>query len=93
MLEIPLCRVVLPGNPGICGSVPGSLEAAQLKQNGTTVLTATSFGTCPANSSTNGPIASEANVNSSADVLVALVPRYAVLCCAVLCCAVLCCAP
>ena len=75
-------RVVMPGNPGICGNVPGSLEAAQLMQTGTTVLTATSFGTCPAKSNANGPIASEANVNSSPDVLVALVPRYAVLCCA-----------
>ena len=69
-------RVILPGNPGICGTVPGTLEAAQLTPNGSTVLTATSFGTCPEVSNAAAPIPAEAKVNSSDDVLVALVPRY-----------------
>ncbi|KAL0030014.1 hypothetical protein WJX79_001051 [Trebouxia sp. C0005] len=67
--------VILPGNPGICGSVPGTLEAAQLTPNGSTVLTATSFGVCPEVSNAAAPIPAEAKVNSSNDVLVALVPR------------------
>ena len=73
-------RVILPGNPGICGSVPGTLMAAQLMQNGTTVLKATNFSAaCPTTSNVDGPISVEAAANSSSDVLVALVPRYAVL--------------
>ena len=68
--------MILPGNPGICGSVPGTLEAAQLTPNGSTVLTATSFGVCPEASNAAAPIPAEAKVNSSDDVLVALVPRY-----------------
>ena len=87
-------RVILPGNPGICGDVPGTLIAAQLMQNGTTLLKATNFSAaCPTASNVNGPISVEAQANTSLDVLVALVPRYAVLpaalCCAGLCCAVL----
>ncbi len=75
--DIPLsCRVILPGNPGICGTVPGTLEAAQLIPNGSTVLTATSFGDCPEVSNAAAPIPAEAKLNSSDDVLVALVPRY-----------------
>ena len=70
------CRVVLPGNPAICGSVPGTLEAAQLTLTGSTVLTATSFGTCPEASNAAAAIPTEAKLNSSSDVLVALVPRY-----------------
>ncbi|KAL0027303.1 hypothetical protein WJX77_011498 [Trebouxia sp. C0004] len=70
-----VAMVILPGNPGICGSVPGTLEAAQLTPNGSTVLTATSFGTCPEASNAAAPIPAEAKVNSSDVVLVALVPR------------------
>ena len=71
--------------------------AAQLMQNGTTLLRATNFSAaCPTTYNVNGPISVEAQANTSSNVLVALVPRYAVLCavlcCAVLCCAVLCCA-
>lgn len=78
-------RVILPGNPGICGSVPGTLTAAQLRQNGTTLLRAINFSAaCPTASNVDGPISVEAQANTSSDVLVALVPRYAVLCCAAL---------
>ena len=77
------CRLILPGNPGICGSVPGTLQAARLTPMGsTTVLMATSFGPCPTNeqqqtSNDAAPIVTEARLNTSPDVLVALVPRYA----------------
>ena len=83
-------RVILPGNPGICGSVPGTLMAAQLMQNGTTLLEASDFSaTCPTASNVNGPISVEAQANTSSNVLVALVPWYAALPCAALPCPVL----
>ena len=73
----PICRVILPGNPAICGSVPGTLQAAQLTLNGSTILAATSFGNCPETSNAGAPIPAEAMLNSSDNILVALVPRYA----------------
>ena len=71
------CSVVLPGNPGICGSVPGSLEAVQLRTNGSSVLNATSFGTCSASSNnSDAAIPTEANLTlTTHDVLIGVVPK------------------
>ena len=67
---------MLPGNPGICGNVPGALEAVQLRTNRSHVLNATSFGSCSADSNINAPITDEANLTlSTYDVLVGVAPK------------------
>lgn len=71
------CSVVLPGNPGICGNVPGALEAVQLTAaKHSHVLNATSFGACSADSNSDAPIMREANLTlSTYGVLVGLAPK------------------
>ena len=72
------CRVLLPGNPGICGFVPGALEAVQLRINGSEVLKSTSFGACSAANNSASDIVVEANLTRNINTtLVGLAPRYA----------------